>query len=183
MTPNKSGDGSAVAALSTSTPDASGVIRTAASLRLAAAAGRDDCRPGWLVVDNAPFSVCIPPDHYAEFVSVPRNAQKWLSVRLVAGAPVAATPSSLSFAMMETYQPPTTCEFEAEQIDTSAQTALTPYTVAGVNGVVCTARTSYAVQLKGSVPLQPQALQFRAYAVTESEFERAKQILATVRPQ
>ncbi len=104
-------------------------------------------------------------------------------IRLVQGPPVAQTPSTLGLAFTATYEPPNTCEFEAEQIDRSAQTALAPYVVADTSGIACTARTSYAVQFKGSVPTQPQALQFRAEAVTDAELDLAKNILSTLRPR
>jgi hypothetical protein len=166
----------------TSTPAATGIVRAAATLQPAEAAGRGDCPSNWLVVDDAPVSVCIPPDHYAEFASLP-DGRQWLQIRLVPGAPVAATPSMLDLATTATYEPPTTCEFEAEQVDTSAQTTLAPFAVAGASGVACTARTSYAVQFKGSVPSQPRPLEFRVYAVTEAELKLAKQILSTIRPR
>jgi hypothetical protein len=180
VTLTPAGAGESLPAL-TSTPDSGGAIHNPVAPTLASAIGRTDCPPDWLGFGDAHFTVCYPPDHYAETLLVPSSTQPYLVIRLIPGAPVAYTPSAMDLQFTATYQPTTICEFEAEEIDTSAQTSLAPYSLAGADGIGCTARTTYAVQFKGSVPAAAGGLAFHAYAVTDAELTLAKAILATVR--
>ena len=163
-----------------STPDAGGVTRNPVPARLAATAGRGDCPGGWLVYESPAFTVCYPPDQYAETWSTEVFPLR-LAVYLAPGPPVAYTPYSVDVWAAQSYIPLTRCLFEAERVDPSAESSLAAYEIAGVSGVACTARTTYAIQFKGGAPTSFGALEFRVNAGTDGQLQLAKKILSTVR--
>jgi len=156
-------------------------LHTPVPTRLASAAGRDDCPGGWLEATIGAYSVCYPADHYASVATLPSDGRERLAVRLIAGPPVAQTSYLIVLGSTASYAPPTVCQFDAETVDRSAETAIAPYSVAGADGSACTARTSYAVQFKGAVPIPPGALDFDVNASSDDQLELAKRILATAR--
>ncbi len=168
-------------AASTVTPGADGVIRELVTSRLATETGRADCPTAWLGFENAAISVCYPPAYHAETIVISSTPDPYLVLRLIPGDPVAQTASTLSLHTLATYAPLTNCEFDAEQVDTSAETSLAPYELGGSEGVACTARTTYATQFNGSAPAPSGAVEFRAYAATAEQLALAMSILSTMR--
>lgn len=173
---------SATEAVPTSTPDQTGTIRTPVEEQPASAVGRDDCHIGWLGYRAQELSLCYPPGHYAEVWSlVAPPSPDALSIRLVPGKPVAASPWGVTLWRETSYQPPSTCEYAAEHIVPDADTQLAPYETAGATGVGCTASIDRSTQFKGEVPAPFGALRFEAQAEGPEQLALAKQILATAR--
>ena len=163
----------------TSTPDESGVSRDPITPVVAGEGGRSDCPADWLVHTDTAFTVCYPPDYYAHTWSSSVFESRF-SLRLIPGEPLAHTPNALNLWFTSSYDELDECTFQEEAVVPDAETELMAYELASSNGVVCLARTSYAIQFKGSVPAPPGALNFHVHALDDEILGLAMSVLETV---
>jgi hypothetical protein len=156
-------------------------IRTPLAAQPATAIGRADCPPGWLAYETYVFSLCYPPDHYAEVVST-AAFPNIVVVRLIAGEPVAAWPFALSVWALEDVTDPevAACNFDGEEPAPDEQ-RVEEVDIGSFAGTTCTATLSGQTQYYGVASSKHGSIAFRSQAATDEQLELAKQILATLR--
>ncbi len=161
------------------TPDASGVIRAPVPALVAAHAGRTDCPTSWVLYEEEAYSICYPPDHYAEAWSMASSSQMF-TVRLISGAPVAFTPNTVTLWTSATYNPPSDCYFEGEETAVPDKRQAGTFGLGHTTAEGCLAKLGGTTQYSGVIRTAGGQVQYRSQAATEDQFSLAKQILATL---
>lgn len=165
------------------TPDPTGVIRVPVPRVLAADAGRKDCPADWLLYGEEAFSICYPPDHYAEVWSSASVPAQRLTVRLISGEPVAQTPNALTVWQSNTYVPPSDCYFDGEETAVPDKRQMGTFGLGHTTAEGCLAKLGGTTQYTGVIGAglgSPESVQYRSQAANEDQFALAKQILGTL---
>jgi hypothetical protein len=157
--------------------------RTPAASQPAIDAGRDDCPAGWLAFDAAAYSVCYPPDLYAELLSSPFFPTV-LQIRLLPGGPGSAAPYTVALWASSPANNPDveSCAFEGEENAELDEQRVDETNLGHLDATTCTARLVTQTQYYGVARTPRGSVAFKSQAGSEEQLELAKQILATIVP-